>query len=106
MGSRHNRGCAVDVGLYRLRTGKEVPMPSSFDEMSERAAANFSGGTPEERRTRALLREALEKEGFSVNPDEWAGERGIDYVSAIRRYSTRWPRGPRRRTVQKQRIPS
>jgi zinc D-Ala-D-Ala dipeptidase len=70
-GSRHNRGCAVDVGLYRLRTSKEVPMPSPFDEMSERAAADFSGGTPAERRTRALLRQALEKEGFTVNPDEW-----------------------------------
>jgi zinc D-Ala-D-Ala dipeptidase len=70
-GSRHNRGCAVDLGLYDLRTGKEVDMPSPFDEMSDRAAANFSGGTPTERRNRALLREAMEKEGFRVNPDEW-----------------------------------
>jgi D-alanyl-D-alanine dipeptidase len=70
-GSRHNRGCAVDIGLYHRRTGKEVSMPSAFDEMSERAAADFDGGTPAQRRTRALLREALEKEGFRVNPDEW-----------------------------------
>ena len=70
-GSRHNRGCAVDVGLYYLRTGKEVAMPSAFDEMSERAAADYQGGTTEQRRPRALLRQALEKEGFKVNPDEW-----------------------------------
>jgi D-alanyl-D-alanine dipeptidase len=70
-GSRHNRGCAVDVGLYHLRTGKEVAMPSAFDEMSDRAAADYQGGTPDQRRTRALLRQALEKEGFKVNPDEW-----------------------------------
>jgi zinc D-Ala-D-Ala dipeptidase len=70
-GSRHNRGCAVDVGLYDRRTGKEVPMPSAFDEMSERAAADFPGGSSEQRRTRALLRAALEAEGFKVNPDEW-----------------------------------
>jgi D-alanyl-D-alanine dipeptidase len=70
-GSRHNRGCAVDVGLYKLRTGKEVAMPSAFDEMSERAAADYQGGTTEQRRTRALLRQALEREGFKVNPDEW-----------------------------------
>jgi D-alanyl-D-alanine dipeptidase len=70
-GSRHNRGCAVDVGLYQLRTGKEVAMPSAFDEMSDRAAADYRGGTTEQRRTRALLRQALEKEGFKVNPDEW-----------------------------------
>jgi D-alanyl-D-alanine dipeptidase len=70
-GSRHNRGCAVDVGLYQLRTGKQVPMPSAFDEMSDSAAADYQGGTTEQRRTRALLRQALEKEGFKVNPDEW-----------------------------------
>ena len=70
-GSRHNRGCAVDVGLYHLRTGKEVAMPSAFDEMSDRAAADYKGGTTEQRRTRGLLRAALEKEGFKVNPDEW-----------------------------------
>jgi D-alanyl-D-alanine dipeptidase len=70
-GSRHNRGCAVDVGLYQLRTGKEVAMPSAFDEMSDRAAADYQGGTTEQRRTRALLRQALEREGFKVNPDEW-----------------------------------
>ncbi len=70
-GSRHNRGCAVDVGLYDLRTGKEVAMPSAFDEMSDRAAADYQGGTTEQRRTRAFLRQALEKEGFKVNPDEW-----------------------------------
>jgi D-alanyl-D-alanine dipeptidase len=70
-GSRHNRGCAVDVGLYDLKTGQEVPMPSPFDEFSDRAAAAYPGGTPEQRRTRDLLRAALEKEGFAVNPDEW-----------------------------------
>lgn len=70
-GSRHNRGCAVDVGLYDLRTGREVPMPSAFDEMSDGAAADYKGGTTEQRRTRALLRQALEKQGFKVNPDEW-----------------------------------
>ena len=70
-GSRHNRGCAVDVGLYDLRTGQEVAMPSAFDEMSERAAADYQGGTPEHRRPRTLLRLALEQEGFKVNPDEW-----------------------------------
>jgi D-alanyl-D-alanine dipeptidase len=70
-GSRHNRGCAVDVGLYDRKTGKEVPMPSPFDEFSDRAAAAYAGGTAEQRRTREILRAALEKEGFAVNPDEW-----------------------------------
>ena len=70
-GSRHNRGCAVDLSLYDLKTGKEVQMPSGYDEMTDRAYADYPGGTAEERARRALLREAMEKEGFKVFPAEW-----------------------------------
>ena len=70
-GSRHNRGCAVDLSLYDLKTGKEVQMPSGYDEMTDRAYADYPGGTPEQRARRALLREAMEKEGFQVFPAEW-----------------------------------
>ncbi len=70
-GSRHNRGCAVDLSLYDLKTGKEVQMPSGYDEMSERAYADYPGGTAEERALRALLRQAMEKQGFKVYPQEW-----------------------------------
>jgi zinc D-Ala-D-Ala dipeptidase len=70
-GSLHNRGCAVDLSLYDLQTGKEVTMPSGYDEMTKRAYADYAGGTAEERARRALLRSAMEKQGFAVNPDEW-----------------------------------
>jgi D-alanyl-D-alanine dipeptidase len=70
-GSRHNRGCAVDLTLYNLKTGAAVKMPSGYDEMSERAYSEYAGGTPEERELRAILRAAMEKEGFSVYPQEW-----------------------------------
>jgi D-alanyl-D-alanine dipeptidase len=70
-GSKHNRGCAVDLSLYDLKTGKEVKMPSGYDEMTDRAYANYAGGTPEERARRALLKQAMEKQGFTVNPTEW-----------------------------------
>ncbi|BBL75079.1 M15 family metallopeptidase [Methylomagnum ishizawai] len=70
-GSKHNRGCAVDVGLYELRTGKEVAMPSGYDEFSERAHPDYTGGPPETRRMRDLLRRAMETQGFSVDPNEW-----------------------------------
>src|SRR6201996_5260679 len=70
-GSRHNRGCAVDLSLYDLKTGKEVKMPSGYDEMTERAYANYTGGTPEQRARRAILRQVMEKQGFVVNPTEW-----------------------------------
>ncbi|HUI66418.1 MAG TPA: M15 family metallopeptidase [Bacteroidota bacterium] len=70
-GSRHNRGCAVDCSLYDLRTGREVRMPSAYDEFSPRASASYAGGTMGERRRRGILRAALVAEGFSIEPDEW-----------------------------------
>src|SRR5205809_1078748 len=70
-GSRHNRGCAVDVSLFELATGQEVKMPSGYDEFSERAFPTYSGGTPESRALRDLLRAAMEAEGFTVYPAEW-----------------------------------
>jgi D-alanyl-D-alanine dipeptidase len=70
-GSKHNRGCAVDLSLYDLKTGKEVEMPSGYDEMSERAYPTYAGGTTEARRLRDLLRTAMEHEGFTVEPNEW-----------------------------------
>ena len=67
-GSRHNRGCAVDLSLYDLQTGKQEKMTSGYDEMTERAYPDYPGGTAEERARRALLRQAMEKQGFTVNP--------------------------------------
>jgi len=70
-GSRHNRGCAVDLTLYDLRTGRPVPMPSLYDEASERAYPTYTGGTAEQRRMRDLLRRYMEAQGFSVYEFEW-----------------------------------
>ena len=70
-GSRHNRGAAVDVGLYELQTGEPVEMPSGYDEFTERAYADYEGGSPEARRHRELLRSAMKEQGFSVYPYEW-----------------------------------
>ncbi|MBO9708534.1 MAG: M15 family metallopeptidase [Caulobacter sp.] len=70
-GSRHNRGCAVDLTLYDLRTGRPVEMPSRYDEFSDRAYADFIGGTTAQRTRRAILREAMVAQGFEVYPEEW-----------------------------------
>jgi D-alanyl-D-alanine dipeptidase len=71
-GSVHNRGCAVDVGLYETATLREVEMPGGYDEMTERSSVTYTGGTPEQRARRDLLRKAMEREGlFSVLPEEW-----------------------------------
>jgi zinc D-Ala-D-Ala dipeptidase len=70
-GSKHNRGCAIDLSLYDLRTGKLLPMPSGFDEFTERASPEYKAGTAEETENREKLRRAMEAEGFHVNPNEW-----------------------------------
>jgi D-alanyl-D-alanine dipeptidase len=70
-GSRHNRGCAVDLSLYDLKTGHEVEMTGVYDEMSERSYPTYTGGTPEQRARRDLLRREMEKQGFTVYPSEW-----------------------------------
>jgi D-alanyl-D-alanine dipeptidase len=70
-GSRHNRGCAVDLSLYDLKTGKEVAMPSEYDEMTERSHITYQGGTNVSRQLRDILRAAMEAEGFAVYEPEW-----------------------------------
>ena len=70
-GSKHNRGAAVDLTLYDLKTGAVIDMPSTYDESTSRAYAFYPGGTSLQRWHRALLRRMMEAEGFTVNPDEW-----------------------------------
>lgn len=82
-GSRHNRGCAVDLSLYDLRTGRAVQMPSEYDEMTDRAHPDYRGGSRNARRLRDLLRRAMEREGFTVYEHEWWH---FDYKD--------WPRYP------------
>ena len=70
-GSRHNRGCAVDLTIYDLKTGREVEMTGVYDEMSERSYPSYHGGTPDQRAHRDLLRRAMQLQGFTVFPSEW-----------------------------------
>lgn len=70
LGSRHNRGSAVDVTLVD-RTGKELPMPSTFDEFSPRSHLDYRGGNPAAIRHREVLQQAMLKRGFTSIPSEW-----------------------------------
>ena len=70
-GSRHNRGCAVDLTLYDLATGKPIEMPGTYDEMSPRSFPDYPGGTSLQRWHRDLLRRAMGSEGFTVYEHEW-----------------------------------
>ena len=70
-GSRHNRGAAVDLSLYDLKSGKPFEMVSTYDETTDRAYPNYPGGTSLQRWHRDLLRAAMEAEGFTVYEAEW-----------------------------------
>jgi serine beta-lactamase-like protein LACTB len=61
----------VDLTLYDLVTGEEVPMTGGYDEMSPRSFADYPGGTSRQRWFRELLRQAMEAQGFTVYEAEW-----------------------------------
>ncbi len=70
-GSRHNRGCAVDLSLFDLKTGKLVEMPTDFDDFTDNASPIYDGATKTQKKNRDLLRKMMEAEGFTVNRNEW-----------------------------------
>ena len=70
-GSRHNRGSAVDLSMFDLKTGMTVKMPGEYDEMTERSHINYECATPEAKRLREMLRAAMTSEGFAVYEPEW-----------------------------------
>jgi zinc D-Ala-D-Ala dipeptidase len=70
-GSCHNRGAAVDLTLIDLRTGRELPMPTGYDDFTPRARQDFNDLPAEAIANRARLREAMENHGFDPLPSEW-----------------------------------
>jgi D-alanyl-D-alanine dipeptidase len=70
-GSRHNRGAAVDLTLIDRATGTELPMPTGYDDFTERAAHAFTDLPADALTNRALLREVMERHGFEALPSEW-----------------------------------
>ncbi len=70
-GSRHNRGCAVDLSIFDLKTGKLIEMPTEFDDFTDKASPKYSGATKTQTKNRDLLRKMMEAEGFTVNDNEW-----------------------------------
>lgn len=70
-GSRHNRGCAVDVGLYDLIDGEPLPMPTQYDDFSEAAFADAACAFPAACRNRRILQLVMTWAGFSIFETEW-----------------------------------
>lgn len=80
VGSKHNRGAAVDVTLID-QYGNELPMQSAFDDFSERAHRGYTGCPPEHLKNVAILTEAMESAGFTHYPSEWWHFEDPDWAS-------------------------
>jgi len=70
-GSKHNRGCAIDMSLVDLKTGKELHMPTGFDSFSKKASASYPDLPKEEMANREILKSVMTAHGFHVQPTEW-----------------------------------
>lgn len=70
-GSKHNRGCALDLTIVDLKTGKELDMPSAYDESTERSFHSYDKCTPLQAKNRTTLRDVMVKNGFQIYPWEW-----------------------------------
>lgn len=70
-GSRHNRGCAIDLTLINLRTGKELKMPTPYDSFAPEASPAFDNLPKKIKTNRDLLIQVMENNGFTVLHNEW-----------------------------------
>lgn len=70
-GSKHNRGCAIDLSIINLKTGRELNMPTPFDSFSHKAASDYAGLPPEQLQNRELLKAVMEAHGFKALRTEW-----------------------------------
>ncbi|MDB4921248.1 M15 family metallopeptidase [Mucilaginibacter sp.] len=70
-GSKHNRGCAIDLSLIDLKTGKELDMPTAFDSFSRKAAADYPDLPKQQIANRELLKSVMQAHGFKVIATEW-----------------------------------
>lgn len=70
-GSRHNRGCAIDMTIVDLKTGRELQMPTEFDSFKKEAWPTTPVKDPVIRKNRDLLISVMERHGFKVNASEW-----------------------------------
>lgn len=70
-GSKHNRGCAIDLTIIDLKSGKELQMPTPYDSFGPEAAADYSDLPEEAIRNRTLLIKTMQAHKFRVLANEW-----------------------------------
>ena len=69
-GSRHNRGCAVDLTLVDS-LGNELPMPTKYDDFTEKAHRDYYNLPDTVIKNRKILEDVMKKYGFIPLPTEW-----------------------------------
>lgn len=69
-GSRHNRGAAVDLTLVD-KYGNEIPMPTPYDDFTEKASRNYMDFPAQIIINRKFLEDIMLKYGFEGLPTEW-----------------------------------
>jgi D-alanyl-D-alanine dipeptidase len=69
--SSHSRGCATDLTLVDLKTGKDLDMGSEFDCFDEISHTQSILVTSEQMANRRLLLELMESQGFKNFHQEW-----------------------------------
>src|SRR5262249_12042230 len=69
-GSRHNRGASVDLTIVD-KNGKELAMPTPYDEFSDRSHRDYMDLSPEVLKNRNPLKDVMEAEVFIGLPTEW-----------------------------------
>lgn len=70
-GSRHNRGCALDMTIVDLKTRQELKMPSDYDAMQKESWPTTPVLDPTIRTNRDTLIAVMEQNGFKVYSTEW-----------------------------------
>ena len=70
-GSGHNRGLAVDLTVIYTATGKELLMPTYFDNFSDTAHHSFMNLPFDALQNRKMLKDVMEKYGFKLFDTEW-----------------------------------
>lgn len=70
-GSKHNRGCAIDLTIVNLKTGKEIAMPTPYDSFSAAAAANYPNVSAEVKKNRDYFISIMSKQKLKVLENEW-----------------------------------
>ena len=85
--SDHQKGAAVDIGLYNRKTGNTVKMPTKYLELNEKARIGYTDRVPSEVLTNLkVMQEAMSKVGFVIFKEEWWHFNDKEMINKVKPY--------------------